>query len=192
MGKQHKIIKYNLQDEAVQLKNMGYSNKDVAQKLSENHPEIEDIQNLSDVSVMRFYHNYKEGKIEDAVLAGGDPVGDFIDDYRKFMDDLQKKTDDIYNRAVKIADDVEATQSPDSIERIKSAELLIKSIDQLKKNAVAIVQFGDRRLPDIMNVNLKKEFHVRNMMMNCSRRLCPKCREELLKELEMMEDDNKK
>ena len=186
-----KIEKYNLEDETKQLKEMRYTNEEIAKRLRDNHPEIKDLKKLSGMSVGRYFRSVAENKIEKSVEEGGDPVKDFIDEFRVSIENINKKTEDLYNKTMKILDDIESNSKDDHL-RLKAVKEARDSLEQMRKNKVSLIQYGERRTGDIYNVNLKKEYHVKNMLLNFSRELCPKCRSKIPKLFELKEIEEEK
>ena len=194
MVKPSKIRKHNLEEETYQLKDMKYSNQEIAKLLKENHPDIKDISNLSGMSVGRFFRSEAQQDIEVSVKEGGDPIKDFVEEYREAIEDINRKTNELYDKTMKILDDIESKSNSDAL-RLKAVKEARDSLEQMRKNKVSLIQYGERRSGDIYNVNLKKEYYVKNMLLHVSRNLCPKCRAEfpkLILELEDEEEEEKK
>jgi len=172
-----KIIKYNLQDEAKQLKEMGYTNEEIARKLRENHPKIKGLSNFAGMSVGRFFESDEQKQIEEKVENGEDPVTDFIKEYRDKLDTIEQRTSDLYEDCKTILN--EAKQDGTTLEKLKAVDITLKSLEQSRKNMVSLVQYGERQTNNFYNVNLKKEYHIKNLLLNFSEKLCPKCRSKI-------------
>ena len=182
MVKEHKIIKYNLQDEVDQLQTMGMAYHEIASKIKENHPDIADLSNLSAMAIQRYLASSRETKIIEDVKQGKDPVTDFIGEYRQAMKDINEKTETLYNKSIKVLNDIELTN--DDIMRLKAIKEVRDNIEQIRKNQVSLVQFGEKKTNTIYNVNLKKEIHVKNLLLNFVKGLCPKCKRNVSEILE--------
>jgi len=178
----NKIIKYNLQDETFQLRDMGYSNEEIAEKLKNNHPEITDLKKFSGMSVGRFFKSDECKKIEEQVKNGGDPISDFIKEYRDRINSVEQHTSDLYDECKKILDD--AKKDGTILDKLKAVDMTLKSLEQSRKNMVSLVQYGERQTNNFYNVNLKKEYHIKNLLLNFSEKLCPKCRAKIPELLE--------
>ena len=191
MAKENKIIKYNLEDEAKQLRDYGYSYDKIAKTLAESHPKILDIQKLSPMSVMRFFETYEEMKVQEKVEEGENPVADLTEEFRTAVRDINQRTEKIYHRAIRLLDNLE-TDNKDSALILKAIKEARDSLGEERKNMIALKQFGEKKAMAIQNVNLKKEIHVKNMLMTFSKdlnkELCPVCRAKMVNVLEKLEE----
>jgi len=185
MTKEHKIIKYNLEDEVQQLQDAGMSYIEIARVIKQNHPTIEDLGNLSAMSIQRYLASKDEREIQEQLDEGKDPIEDFVEEYRKSMHHINIKSEELYKRSLRLLDTLE--QSDDDIMKLKAIKEVRDSLDLLRKNQVSLVQFGDKKTNTIYNVNLKKEIHVKNLLMNFNKELCPKCRLKIAELLEKEE-----
>jgi len=172
-----KIIKYHMEDEAKQLKEMGYTNEEISDKLRENHPEIKELTKFSGMSVRRYFESDECKKIEEKVLKGEDPVSDFIKEYRDKLDTIEQRTSDLYEECKTILED--AKKDGSILDKLKAVDVTLKSLEQSRKNMVSLVQYGERQTNNFYSVNLKKEYHIRNLLLNFSEKLCPKCRNKI-------------
>jgi len=172
-----KIIKYNLQDEAKQLKDMGYTNEEISRKLGDNHPEIKELKKLSGMSVGRFFKSDECKEIEEKLLKGENPVTDFITEYRDRIEKIENYTLDLYEECKTILADAKLDGT--IIDKLKAVDMTLKSLEQSRKNMVSLVQYGERQTNNFYNVNLKKEYHIKNLLLNFSEKLCPKCRSKI-------------
>ena len=182
MTKQHKIIKYHLEDEVQQLKDNGMSYIEIASTIRSNHPTIKELQGLSAMAIQRYLSSKDEREVEEQIESGKDPVGDFVDEYRKSMDKINVKSEELYNRSLALLETLE--QSDDDIMKLKAIKEVRDSLDLLRKNQVSLVQFGEKKTNTIYNVNLKKEIHVKNLLMNFNKELCSRCRLRIAELLE--------
>jgi hypothetical protein len=184
MPRESKIIKYNLEDEVKQLMKLGYTNQaEITRVLIKNHPEIEDLKNLSQMSVGRYIKSMKEDNIEQAVKEGRNPVGEFIDKVESIYSMNQK----LYDKCISILDEVEQN-TDDNSTKFRAIKEARDTLTQMRKSQESLIQFGERESKNIQNVNLKKEYNVKIMLLDISKRLCPKCRNELVNILEIKED----
>ena len=69
-----------------------------------------------------------------------------------------------------------------------------ETIKQMRDNAIAVQQYGERHTTSIYNINLKKEIYIKNILLNFVQELsnlCPECRKKtlpaLIKKLEDLE-----
>jgi len=183
-----KIEKYHLEDEAQQLKDMGFGNEKIASTLVQNHPKIKGIKKLSGMSVGRYFRKKDKEDIVDTVEQGGDPVIDFIQEYRDSISDINKRTKSLYNKSMAILKDIEENSDDDHL-KLKALKEVRDSLEQMRKNNVSLVQYGERRIDTIKEVNLKQEYHVKNLLIGISRELCPKCRAKIPQFLEIEEEE---
>ena len=186
MTKEHKIIKYNLQDEVEQLHTAGMAYHEIAGTIKGNHPEIADLHNLSAMAIQRYLKDKDEKQIVEDVKQGKDPVKDFIEEYREAMKDIDRKSSSLYDRSVRLLDSIE--QSDDDILKMKALKEVRDSLHLLKDNQVALVQYGERKVNTINNVYLKKEIHVKNLLMEFNKCLCGKCKKNVADMLELEVD----
>lgn len=184
MTKEHKIIKYNLQDEVEQLHTAGMAYHEIASTIKGNHPEIADLSNLSPMAIQRYLKNEQEEEVEKAVREGKDPVKDFVEEYREKMKEIDRKSNALYERTVKLLDSID--QSDDDIMKLKAIKEARDGLHLLKDNQVALIQYGEKKVNTINNVYLKKEIHVKNLLMEFNKCLCGKCK---LKIAEMLEQE---
>ena len=191
MTKENKIIQFDLQEEARQLRELGNSYTSIGKTLSENHPKIEALQKLSPMSVMRFFDADEERKLQEAVDTGGNPVKDLTEEFCTAVRNINQRSEAIYHRSIRLLDKLE-TENKDNILILKAIKEARDSLAEERKNMVALKQFGEKKSITIQNVNLKKEIHVKNMLMSFSKdlnkELCPKCRAKMPVILGKLED----
>jgi len=182
MGNVSKIKKYELEDEARQLKDMGLSYEDISKQLKDNHSKIADLRALSAMSVMRYF----DGETEDGVLVeldqGENPVSNLVCEFQDEVRLIHKKGNSLCTRAEKLLDKLET--SDDDLLTLKAIKEVRDSYADLRKNYESLIKFGDNRFKAIQNVNLKKEVHVHNMLVGVTRNLCDECRRKISEELE--------
>jgi len=179
MSKPSKIEKYNLIDEFKQLYNLEYGNEEIARILKDNHSEIEELQNLSGMSVGRFKKRYEESLMESDIKLGKDPFEEFSTVAR----DIYDKIETLYDKSLKILDDVE--QNGNDALRLKAVKEARDSLKEMLKTRESMIQFGEEKIETAKNLNMKKEYNIKIMLLNISKSLCPQCRKELSKVLEM-------
>ena len=177
MGNESKIKKYNLEDEVNQLSEMGYSYDEIIGTLKSNHPKISDLQNLSKMSLTRYFQGLRERDIEDKLEEGKDPVRDLTEEYRSYIRTLLHRGETLYDKSIKILESVE--DSEDNDKKMRAVKGATESLNQLHKMLNSYKQFGEKRTQAIYNVNLKKEVHVKNLLMNFAKSLCPTCKAKL-------------
>ena len=182
MGNVSKLKKYNLEEEAQQLKDMGYSYEKIAETLKDNHPQIGDIKALSSMSIMRYFDSEEENSITEVIETGGNPVSNLVTEFQEEIRDIHRKSERLANRAEAIFDEIEA--GDDNLLKLKALKETRDSYDQLRKNYESLIKFGDNRIKSIQNVNLKKEIHVKNMLVGLTKNLCDECRRKISEELE--------
>lgn len=180
--KEHKIIKYNLEDEVEQLQAAGMAYHEIASTIRGNHPEIADLSNLSAMAIQRYLKQNEDTKIEESVKQGKDPVSDFIDEYRQAMKDIISKTDKLYGISMDILNSVK--ESDDDILKMQAVKTAINNLDLMRKNHESLVNNSNSKIKSINNVNLKKEVHVKNYLINFTKYLCPVCRSKISQVLE--------
>jgi len=174
MTKEHKIIKYNLQDEVNQLHTGGMAYQEIARTIKNNHPEIADLSNLSAMAIQRYLSNKNEKQVVEDIKQGKDPIADFTEEYRKAMRDINVKSEILYDESLKILNSVK--ESPDDMLKLKAIKEVRDNLDLLRKNQVSLIQFGDQKRNTINNVYLKKEIHIKNLLMLLVKDLCPNCK----------------
>lgn len=177
-----KIVKYNLEDEARQLKEMHYTNEEIARRIRESHPEIEDLRDLAGMSIGRFFKLDEGQKIEQQIIEGQDPVDNFIKEYRDKINKIEEQTNDIFKECRAILDEAKATG--DITDKVKAVDVVLKSLEQSRRNLVSLVQYGERQTANFGAINLKKEYYVKNLLLDFSKGLCAKCRAKIPEILE--------
>jgi hypothetical protein len=180
--KEHKIIKYNLQDEVKQLQSQGMAYQEIASTLKSNHPEIPDLSNLSAMAIQRYIKQKNENEVIEGVEQGKNPVSDFIVEYRQSMKDIIDKTDSLYEESMAILESVKQTE--DNVLKMQAVSTAIRNLDLMRKNHESLVQNSNSKINTINNVNLKKEIHVKNLLVGFTSNLCPSCKLRIAELLE--------
>jgi DNA-binding transcriptional regulator GbsR (MarR family) len=177
MANINKIIKHNLQCEVDPLLEQGLPYERIADAIKANHPEIEDISKLSAMNVMRYKNDKAEKAMVTLIDEGKDPAEEFTKEYRAAIRKNNEEVQVIFNDCKKILEDAKLSDSVS--DKAKAVEISLKSLDQIRKNWESLSQFGNRQIPLIGKVNLKKEQNIKVLILSVSNKLCPKCRDEI-------------
>jgi len=177
MTKVNKIIKYELENEVDSLLENGVALHRIASIIKDNHPDIKDLQKISNMSIMRYRDTREKQKLEEVIADGGDPVDEFTNEFKSAVRDLVKKTDAIYDEALSILS--EAKNSDNITDKLKALKEVRDSLETQRKNFISLQQYGQRQQSNIYNINMKKENNIKLMLLDYANQLCPKCRNKV-------------
>ncbi len=180
----NKIEKYGLEDEVKQMKDMGYSYKDIAHSIKESHPKNGDLQKLSSMSIMRFLKTDEERQMSENLDMGMDPIKKLNQETRLQMKKIDERCEQIYDESLMILD--EAKQKDDIDLKIRALKCVRDDLSNLMKNKESIMKTYDKQIKVAGNLNLKKEVHVKNMILGISNNLCPECKRNIQDVIEEM------
>jgi len=102
------------------------------------------------------------------------------------MKEIDMKSNALYERTVKLLDSID--QSDDDIMKLKAIKEARDGLHLLKDNQVALIQYGEKKVNTINNVYLKKEIHVKNLLMEFNKSLCGNCKRKIAEMLEQEVD----
>jgi len=182
MGRVSKIEKYNLSSRVDELLNQGVSYTDIVKILKKEHPEIIELRNLSPMSILRYKDIKMKRKLEDALEEGRDPVDELTKEFRAAIRKILKKTDEVYKESKAILEKAKETENIN--DQLRAIREVRDSLEQERKNWVALAQYGVRQATNFFNINIKKEQNVKILLLNFTKELCPECRAKVSKLVE--------
>ena len=188
MANTSKIIKYNLEDETLRLKEAGLSLDEIRNTLKNNHSDITDLQNLSMMSLSRFFDAHKTEEALEKLKNGDDPLEDLRSEFRDKMYDLHDETQDIYKIMKKSLKKI--ARSDDDYKVIKAAKDTINAIEQCRKNWTSLIQFGVNEFKPLEKAQEINIVEVHNLLINVSKDLCPECRRKIVGYVVAEEENN--
>jgi len=187
--KENKIIKYGLEAEVDTMLDQDMSLADVASAIKLNHPDIEDLKDISSMSIMRYRNSRDQLNISEKIEEGKDPVSEFITEYRNAIKSLLDKSDTLYKESLELLE--QAKQSESMPDKLKAVKEVRDNIEQERKAWVSLAQYGVRQTSNIFNINVKKEQNIKVMLLNWSKDLCPACRSKVSKYLTLDAEEEK-
>lgn len=183
MGRQNKIEKWGLQEEVQRLRDEGKSYKQIADAISGKYTEVKELKNISAMSIQRFFENANKEHMREIIEKEENPSEviekEFNDKMRNLMSEtetLKEQTDELLNKALK--DDASVN------DLTKIIKVQNRNLDQIRKNLVSLREFTDNRFykPN-QQIHVEKQINVKNLMLDISNLLCPKCRKKVHKAL---------
>lgn len=177
-----KIVKWGLSDEVLRLHEDGESKSAIARYIADKYSDIEELRNISYMSVGRFLDSSRELEVKDGVEETKDPMKyiekEFNSKIRDNIQDAEQMNIMVNEFASKLKNNKD----------ISSAELnrIVKSWkdtnDQIRKNLVALRQYTNSNIiRPTQNIIFKKEINIKQMILDLSRHLCPECKKEVNK-----------
>ena len=184
MTKENKIVKYNLIDEVLHLHyDEGKGYQEISNYLREKYSDIEELRNISHMSVKRFLDAYIEGRVKHEIEDGtleNKIKAEFDNKMRELIvkaEKLDKIASEIFKKAM---------SENASFADLSRLLRVYKDInDQIRKNIVSAREFIEREyFRPQQNIIEKQEIKVQNIFLNILTDLCPRCREKVDKKLE--------
>jgi len=185
MTKENKIVKYGLDQEVLRLH---YDNKkgyqEIRDYIREKYSDINDLRNISHMSIKRFLDSYIEGKVETKMQSedGIEP------EIKKEFDDKMRNLIIEAERLNRIAANIlEKAQNENASfsELSKLLRAYKDTNDQVRKDIVSAREFMEREyFRPRQNIIEKQEIKVQNFFLNILPDLCPVCRKKVDKKLE--------
>ena len=178
-------MKWNLEEEVKTLHEQGWTNQKIANHLSEKYPDIDELRDISHMSINRFLSTEHQSDIEKKLEIVKDPVKFIHEEFNaKIRDNLQdaQQMNNIVNEiSLKLQDKDNISLS--ELNRLINAWK--KTNEQVRVNLVALRQYSEGgMIKPIQNIIFKKELNIRNLVLDVSRDLCPMCRKKVEKHLE--------
>jgi len=178
---QSKIVKWRLEDEVIELDVDGKSDGAIAKMISNKYPDIDELRDISAMSVNRFLVKNREHDVKLRLDEMRDPAQYIHDEFnskiRENIQDAEKMNNLVNEITLKLQED-KSDISIVELNRIINAWK--KTNDQIRINLVALRQFADTQIiKPTQNIIYKKEISVRNLVLDVSRVLCTKCKKEV-------------
>ena len=189
MGRQNKIEKWGLEKEVQRLREDGKSYKQIADSIAGKYAEVKELKNISAMSIQRYFENANKQHMRDIIEKEDNPSEvierEFNDKMRNLMSEtetLKEQTDELMNKAMK--DDASIN------DLTKIIKVQNRNLDQIRKNLVSLREFTDDRFrKPSQQIHIEKQVNVKNLMLDISNELCPKCRKKVHKLLFNAYDD---
>ncbi|MHA1675771.1 MAG: hypothetical protein ACTSU6_01200 [Candidatus Njordarchaeales archaeon] len=191
MANINKIIKYGLVDYVKQLKNEGMTDGEIARTIAKKYGnQYPELKNISRMSVSRFFEALSREKIKEELQSGStedEIVEKIYQEFRTKMLALIKKMEE----RDKLLDEFleEAKEKNDIRSFISYLREQRQNIEQLRKNLVSLVQYAERQIKPIIQIDMHKEVKIKNMLLLFSKELCPECRKRVRDKILELDDN---
>ena len=178
MANINKIVKYGLVDLVKQLKNEGMSDGEIARTIAERYGDkYPELKNISRMSVSRFFEALAREELKQKLQSGAtedEIIEKIYEEFRSKMLELIKKMEE----RDKLLDELleEAKERHDIKNFLNYLREQRQNIEQLRKNLVSLVQYAERQIKPIIQIDMHKEVKIKNMLLLFSKELCPECR----------------
>jgi hypothetical protein len=185
MAKDCKVSKWKLDNEVLQLNQEGMSNVAIAHHINKEYSDIEDLRNISHMSIGRFLQSNRESETLNKLDMVKDP-GKFIEEefnskIRQNIQDAEQMNNLVNEFTIKLKSGKEIS----SVELNRIVNSWKKTNDQIRMNLVSLRQFADSNIiKPTQNIIYKKEINIKNLLLGVSRGLCPVCKKRIEEELE--------
>lgn len=174
MANVNKIVKHELQDEVLKLRDEGLGLQEIRNIINRNHDDVD----ISHMCVKRFLENYKVKLEEKKIDEGVDTWEDLRGEFREKMDDLEDETREIYLIMKKSLKQI--IKEGDSYKTIKAAKDTLTALDQQKRNWIDLIQWGVNEFKPRNTAQTLNITKINNMFIELSDKLCPTCRSKII------------
>lgn len=187
----NKIVKYGLQDLVKELKGEGKSDAEIARIISEQYGDrYPELKNISRMSIARFFEALAREEVQEQLDSGkteSEIVEEIYAEFRKKMRELIQKMEE----RDKIIDELleEARQRGEVKDILEYLREQRQNIEQLRKNLVSLVQYAERQFKPVIQIDMRKEIKIKNLLLSFSKELCPECRKRISKKILEVEVD---
>ena len=184
MSNTNKIIKYKLESLVQGLKDEGKSDAEIARIISDRYgKKFPELANISRMSISRYWRLKRDEAIKKEIEEKGEEevIDRIYAEFRSKMEELVKKMEKRDKELDGFLED--AKKSGDTESLILYLREQRQNIEQIRKNLVSLIQYAERQFRPIMQVNVKKEINIKNLLLNYSKLLCPVCRKRVSKEI---------
>ena len=176
-----KIDKWNLSSEVVLLHEDGFSNVEIAKRITNGHPE----RSISTMAVGRFLSAVREEEVENRLEALKDPAKFIMEEFdskiRTNIQDSERMNDLVKDMTNKLRNDKDNI-SIDELNKIVTT--WAKTNDRVRMNLIALRQFADSQIiKPVQNVIFKKETNIKTLILDVSRGLCPECKRKVQEQI---------
>jgi len=187
MANINKIKKYRLESEVLALRRAGHNYDEIKDILIKNHPDLTEIQNLSVMSLSRFFSQYKTETALEKKEHGEDPTLELRAIFRDKMYELDEQTAEIYRmmrRALK-----KVVKEQDDYKTIKAAKDTLSSIEQIRRNWSTFIQWSINEYKPIEEASEITKQEIMDLLIEISRELCPECRAKVVEIITREKED---
>lgn len=181
-----KIIKWNLEDEVIHLsKDEKLTNQAIASHISKKYPDIEELRDISHMSINRYLKDYREDEVKQELEVIQDPAKYIQQEFNSKIRDNIQNSEMMNNMVNEISLKLKDKENISLTDLNRLVNAWKKTNDQVRINLVALRQFADTQIiKPTQNIIFKKETNVKNLVLDVSRGLCPVCKARVAKQLE--------
>lgn len=174
MPTQTKIEKYGLEEEVLAMRKAGLSYSAIAKELKRRYPEIEDLKDINKMSIKRFLEKYLTKEYEEKLERGESPVRDIYTEFKEKMRKLIARTEEQNLKIEGLLD--KALEEKDYDLMLRVLREIRENYKEIRQQMTALIQYGEERIRPLVNINVKKELKINNMLLMFASNLCPKCK----------------
>ena len=183
MPRVNKIIKYGLEKEVNPLLDEGYSSYKIAEVIKQTHPEEEELQNISHMSIERYIPTREKDKL--MVLADqGVNVTEYLSK-QLLMEthEIMSKIHNLCDEADKLYQEAKSDESSTYKDKVSILKELRENLQQQTRVLESRIQYGARQMKH-NNQNQEKKYQTLNItLVQMADDLCPKCKKKILEKL---------
>jgi hypothetical protein len=173
--RENKIVEYGLEDQAKKLKGENLPLKSIATKLN---TMLDGTKKLSFMAVKRYFDTLEEKKVGKELQEGGNPALRVYDEFHTEMVNIK---DDLYNKKNDIDELIDVVKEDMDINKlVKLLQVQKDYYNTIQKNVVSLIQYSENRFKPVVNQTYKMEVNIRNLLIDFSEKLCPKCRAKII------------
>lgn len=182
MAKDCKVKKWKLQDEVLRLNQEGVSNVGIAKHINEKYSDIEELRDISHMSIGRFLQSNREQEVRDDLDMVKDPSKYIEDEFNSKIRQNIQDAESMNNLVNEFTNKLKSGTEISSVELTRIVNSWKKTNDQIRMNLVALRQFADSQIiKPTQNIIYKKELNIKTLVLDVSRNLCPNCKKEIEK-----------
>lgn len=179
MPRQNKIIKYNLENEVLELAgNPSLSQDKIAEQIRYRHSDIKELQNLSAMSINRYLKSKAVSNASRELEEGKNPEDSLRAEFRERMYDLDDETHNLLQEAKLILKNSRNNENSDI--QLKAVREVGRTIDQIRKNWYTFIEQGYRQFKPIVEAKEVNFININNLLIEMSKNLCPSCRKKVI------------
>lgn len=190
MARQNKIVKYGIDKDVIRLrKKEDKSYSEIQEWIVNNYSDIEELKNISHMSIKRFIDSLNENEMEESLNEGTalkKIEKEFNGKMRSLLGDaekLKKQTDEILSDAIS-----KKASYGDLSKLIKTQN---DNFNQIRKGLIALREYSDRQfIRPTQNIFIKQKNEInqikveyQNLLAELAHKLCPQCRKIIGEEI---------
>ena len=167
------------------MKDEGKSDAEIARYISNQYGNrYPELKNISRMSIARYFEAKARAKIQEKIEDKGEEavVKEIYEEFRKKMRALISKMEERDKLLDELIDEAKANKDYESlIEYIREQR---NDIEMIRRSLVSLIQYAEKEFKPIIQIDVKKEINVRNMLLSFSNILCPECRAKVAKQIQ--------